>query len=68
MMNIEQRAARVLIHEIMPRLKRRKLTISQCPISVERLCIGIQALHCGAWDMHHFRQKLDEAFHKNENE
>ena len=55
-------AAKLMLNELMPRLKRHGIPIMRSPVTPERLGIGVLAVYCGAWDTHHFRMKLDEAF------
>ena len=54
--------ARLIIHELMPRLKRANIEIQNSPISPEKVLLAATAKWCGAWDTHHIRQKFDEAF------
>ena len=55
-------AAKLMINELLPRLKKHGLPITASPITAERFDIGVMAVYLGAWDTHHFRQKLNEVF------
>ena len=60
---LERVTAKLLLHEYLPRLKRRGIALKDSPVSPERFALGVAAVYCGAWDTRHFRMKLDEAFH-----
>ena len=57
-----QLAAKLVLNELAPRLKKLGLNADKSPVTPETFGIGVLAVYCGAWDTHHFRIKLDEAF------
>ena len=55
-------AAKLMLNELVPRLKKRGVTADKSPITPEKFGLGVLAVYCGAWDTHYFRMKLDEVF------
>lgn len=61
-MSVEQIAAKLMINELLPRLKRSGLDITRSPVTPQQLAVAAAAKHSGAWSTHDIRMRMDAAF------